>query len=204
MLAEALVDFRGRNPLVLAIPRGAVPMARLIADRLDGELDVVLVRKLGAPGQPELAIGSVDEDGEVYLTGAAGWLGIRPEYIALERDRQLALLRTRRTLYTPSRGPISPAGRPALVLDDGIATGSTMIAALRAVRRARPLELVAVTAVLPREALASIEPEADRVDFLDLPEPFGSVGEFFEDFSQVSDEEVIRMLSGPEGVDRRA
>lgn len=194
LLAEALIEYRGRNPLVLAIPRGAIPMGRVIADHLGGELDVVLVRKLGAPGQPELAIGSVDEDGEVYLTGAARLLGAGTPYFEEERKRQMALIRSRRELYTPARGPISPGGRITLVLDDGIATGSTMIAALRATRRKRPLELLAVTSVLPLESIDRIRRDADRIVYLYAPDFFGSVGEFFADFSQVSDEEVIEAL----------
>ncbi|HET7724502.1 MAG TPA: phosphoribosyltransferase family protein, partial [Propionibacteriaceae bacterium] len=110
LLAQRLATYKGQHPLVLAIPRGAVVMAKIIADDLGGDLDVVLVRKLGAPYDPELAIGSVDEAGRTYLSAFAGRAGADDAYIAQERAAQLALTRKRRRLYTPVRQPIDPAG----------------------------------------------------------------------------------------------
>jgi predicted phosphoribosyltransferase len=146
LLAQRLEKYRGRRPLVLAIPRGAVPMGKIVADLLDGELDVVLVRKLRAPFNPELAIGSIDEMGAVYLDPAARDLWDKA-YLEAEKKAQLETLRTRRQQYAPTGAPIDAAGRVAIVLDDGIATGSTMIAALRAVRSRHPAELIAATGV---------------------------------------------------------
>jgi putative phosphoribosyl transferase len=133
LLARRLAEYRGRDPLVLAIPRGAVPMGKIVADALDGELDVVLVRKLRAPYNPELAIGSIDETGAVYLDPDIRHLA-NDAYLEAEKRTQLATLRQRRLQYEPAGAPIDATGRIAIVLDDGIATGSTMIAALRAVR----------------------------------------------------------------------
>jgi predicted phosphoribosyltransferase len=194
-LAEALRDRAGEDPLVLAIPRGAVPMGLVLAEALGGELDVVLVRKLGAPGQPELAIGAVDEDGKVHLNEAASILHVREDYLERECRRQRAVLRARRVHYTPDRPAIPVRGRTVIVLDDGIATGATMIAALRATRRKGPRELIAAAAVMPPETRALIEREADRVVCLETPGDFLAVGQFFEHFDQVSDDEVIEALT---------
>ena len=194
-LVQALEKFRGQNPLILAIPRGAIPMGEILARELGGNLDVILVRKLGAPGHAEYAIGAIDESGHVYLNPGAQGLLISPEYLEEEKQSQLALLAKRRQEYTPHHPPISPRGRIAIVLDDGIATGSTMIAALSAVRAQEPKYLVAATAVAPPDTLARLEPYADEVVCLEAPRNFYAVGQFFEDFSQVSDEEVIEILS---------
>jgi predicted phosphoribosyltransferase len=137
MLARRLEKYLQQHPLVLAIPRGAVPMGKIVADALDGELDVVLVRKLRAPYNPELAIGSIDETGEVFLDPQIRDLWDEP-YLEAEKKTQLATLQQRRQQYEPAGAVIDAAGRIAIVLDDGIATGSTMIAALRAVRARHP------------------------------------------------------------------
>ncbi len=197
LLAGVLGDLRGRNALVLAIPRGGVAMGRVLADRIVADLDVVLVRKLRAPNQPELAIGAVDEEGVTLLDDTARLLRVSDRALEEERARQLALLRERRALYSPGRPPISPAGRIVIVLDDGVATGATMTAALRATRRKGPARLIAATAVMPLDTLERIENEADRVVCLDTPEWFEAVGEFFEDFSQVTNEDVASALSAP-------
>lgn len=194
LLARKLAKYRGQRPLVLAIPRGAAPMAAIIADSLGGEIDVVLVHKLGAPGQPELAIGSVDESGHTYLSGYVRDLGISADYIAAEREAQIQTLRRRRALYTPNRPPIDPAGRVVVVVDNGIATGATMIAALRAVRAQKPARLIAAVAVVPASTLKAIEGEADEVVCLHAPLSFYAVGEFFEDFFQVEDDTVAAIL----------
>jgi putative phosphoribosyl transferase len=202
LLAGKLAKYKGRNPLVLGIPRGAVPMAKIIADALDGELDVVLVHKLGAPDQPELAIGSVDENGHLYLGEVACELGIGADYIEEEKETQLNTLRDRRARYTPLRAPIDPSGRIVIVVDNGIATGSTMIAALRAIRTRQPKRLIAAIAVAPARVFKRIAKESEEIVCLETPENFFAVGEFFRDFSQVSDEEVAAILQ--ERVTKRA
>lgn len=199
LLAKELASYRGQNPLVLAIPRGALPMAKILADELQGELDVVLVRKLGAPGNPELAMGSVDETGHVSIADYAKGYGISEQYIAEEASRQQEVLRRRRAAYTPVHPPIDPAGRVVIVVDDGIATGSTMIAALHALRARHPAKLIVASAVSAPDALARIERDADDVVCLDAPANFYAVGQFFEDFAQVSDAEVIDILREAKG-----
>lgn len=199
LLAGRLARYRGQHPLILAIPRGAVPMGRILADELDGELDVALVRKIGAPGNPEFAIGSVDESGEVRVREWAEEYRIPETYIQREARRQLALIRERRRLYTPGVPPADPVDRVVIVLDDGVATGSTMIAALERVREQRPRRLVAAMAVAPRETVAELAQEADEVVCLATPQPFLAVGRFFRDFSEVPDGEVIAALSSTPG-----
>lgn len=195
ILAKRLAHYRGGKPLVLGIPRGAVPMARVIAEALEGDLDVVLVHKLRAPFQPEFAIGSVGESGEVYLGEAVEQYGIPQSYVDEEAKRQLETLRRRRRLYTPGRAPRSAEGRTTIVVDNGVATGWTMIAALRAIKAERPARLVAAMAVAPPSAVAVMEREADEVVCLEKPESFFAVGQFFADFSEVTDEEVREILS---------
>ena len=134
-LAAALARYRGQTPLVLAIPRGGVPIGRIVADQLDGELGVVLVRKLGAPWDPELAVGAVDEEGTVMLNENAPWAGADAAYVEREAQRQLELIRERRHRYGVGCSPAPARGRTVIVVDDGLATGATMIAALRASKR---------------------------------------------------------------------
>lgn len=195
-LAERMARYRGAHPIILAIPRGAVEMGRILAEELGGELDVVLVRKIGAPGSPEFAIGSVAESGEVVVSPWAEEAGIPQSWIEQEARRQLAVLEERRRLYTPDRLAGNPEGRVVIVLDDGVATGSTMLAALEQVRARGPRKLVAATAVAPREALMKLARLADEVVCLASPEPFFAVSLFFEDFPQVSDDEVTAILAG--------
>jgi predicted phosphoribosyltransferase len=185
-------DYKNKNPLVLGIPRGALPMAEIIADALGGELDVVLVHKLSHPDQPEFAIGAIDESGNAYLAEWATELGA--QFLAEEKQRQLAVLRRRRAQYTPLRPPIDPRGRIAIVVDDGIATGSTMIAALRAVRARQPKKLICAVAAAPPQTVRSISREADAIVCLTTPVEFFAVGQFFEDFTQVTDEDVVTIL----------
>jgi len=195
LLARRLsVYYRNKNPLVLGIPRGAIPMAKIIADVLGGQLDVVLVHKLGHPLQPELAIGAIDENGIFFLAEHAE--EIEAEYIEAEKKRQVETLRRRRTEYTPYRPPIDPHERVVIVVDDGIATGSTMTAALRAVRAQKPKKLVAAVAVASPEAARAMLREADAMVCLKVPVDFYAVGQFFVDFGQVRDEDVVAILQG--------
>ncbi len=195
-LVAALARFRGKNPLVLAIPRGAVPMGRLLARELEGELDVVLVRKLGAPGNPEFAVGAVDEAGWTYIAEWAAEVGASNGYLAEETATQLATMRARRAMYTPARLPIDPAGRIVIVIDDGLATGATMMAALHSVRARHPARLVCAVPVASPESLEKIRPHADEVVCLDAPPFFHAVGQFYRTFGQVEDREVVAALAG--------
>jgi predicted phosphoribosyltransferase len=194
-LAQALGAYKGRDPLVLAIPRGAVAMGAEIARLLEGELDVVLVKKLHAPGSPEFAVGAVDESGWTYVAGYAASAGADQAYLAREKDAELALLRRRRAQYTPARAPADPAGRVAIVVDDGIATGASMIAALHAVRAKQPARLVCAVPVAPADSLEQIRPYADELVCLETPEGFMAVGQFYRHFEQVEDGEVVALLA---------
>jgi predicted phosphoribosyltransferase len=195
--AELLVQrlrtsYKGKNPLVLGVPRGALPMAKIIADALGGELDVVLVHKLTHPEQPELAIGAIDEQGNAFVSEWAADLDAA--YLEEEKQRQLAVLRERRARYTPLRAPIDPRGRIVIVVDDGIATGSTMTAALRAIRARKPKKLVGAVAVASPEAARAMLRECDAMVCLNVPADFYAVGQFFDDFDQVSDDDVVAIL----------
>ena len=193
-LAEKLKSYRGKYPLILAIPRGAVPMAKIIADKLAGELDVVLVRKLRAPHQPELAIGSINESGWTYLADFAQLYGGSASYLEAEKRTQTETIRQRRAQYTPIRPPIDPAGRIVIVIDDGLATGATMISALHGLRAMKPAKLICAIPVSPPDTLAKVADLADEVVCLEAPPFFQAVGQFYQHFPQVDDDEVIELL----------
>lgn len=202
LLADALAQWQGTIPLVAAIPRGAVPMAKIIAERLGGQLDVVLTRKLHAPGNPEFAIGAVDETGWTYIADYAGQTGASRRYIETETAKELETIRRRRSLYTPNRAPIDAAGRIVAVVDDGLATGATMIAALHAMRARAPQRLICAVPVASIEALEKVRGYADEVVCLQAPSAFYAVGQFYASFPQVDDDEVVALLRDSGG--RRA
>lgn len=192
-LAGALRKYAGTHPVILAIPRGAVPMGRILADALEGDLDMLLVRKIGAPGDPEYAIGAVDERGAVILNDDATSAGASQDYLDREAQTQLALIRAWRRLYAP-RGPVELRGRTVIVLDDGLATGATMEAALRAARAQHPALLVCAVPVAAPDRLARVERLADAVVCLATPTPFRAVGLYYRNFRAVQDEDMAAAL----------
>lgn len=171
-------------------------MAARIARSLAGEVDVVLVRKLRAPAQPEVAVGAVDEQGRTYVAPYAGRFGADEEYLAEERDRQLELIRSRRHRYTPGRAPLDPTARVVVVVDDGMATGSTMLAALHTLQNHHPALIVCAVPVASEDALALVRDQADEVVCLETPHHFAAVGNFYRDFGEVTDDEVVAALNG--------
>ncbi|MDR7587078.1 MAG: phosphoribosyltransferase [Armatimonadota bacterium] len=194
-LAEALQSCRDRRPVVLAVPRGGVVVGYQVAVALDAPLDVVVPRKLRAPFNPELAIGAVAHDGSVYLDeGLVRTLGVPDDYLRQEIAYQTEEIRRRMHAYRGERPLPDVAGATAIVVDDGVATGATMIAALRAVRALGPRELVAAVPVAPPETVERLRREADQVVCLHTPALFYAVGQFYEDFSQTTDEEVVALL----------
>jgi predicted phosphoribosyltransferase len=197
-LARALLHLKESRPVVLGLPRGGVPVAFEVAVALAAPLDVVLVRKIGAPGQPELGLGAVVDGAhpQVVLNEELVQL-IQPgqAYLKAEEKRQLAEIERRRALYRPGRAPLSLAGRTAIAVDDGIATGGTMKAVLLALRKSGVHRLVLAVPVAPPGTLQELAPLADEVVCLISPEPFYSVGSHYRDFAQTTDEEVIHLLA---------
>lgn len=196
-LAAALERFRDSDLLILALPRGGVPVAFEVACALDAELDLVFVRKLGAPGYPEVGIGAVVDGADPQLVLNEGLLReIAPgrAYIEAEYHRQLAEIERRRSAYAGSRAPQSAAGRTVIVVDDGIATGGTVRAALQALRKTRPARLVLAVPLAPADVVQVLGQECDEIVCLAMPEPFDAVGAHYGDFTQTSDEEVVTLL----------
>lgn len=189
-LALALDDYRGRKPIVLALARGAVGMGAAIADELGGELDVALVRKLRAPFCPQLSVGAVDDSGWTYVARHAPGAGVDSLYLATEKAAQLRVLRLQRTLYRGSRNPLDLKGRTVIIVDDGMATGTTMITALLAARSKRVAHLVCAVPVAPSDTLFELAPCADQFFCLDAREHFDTVSTFYRSFPRVSDEEA--------------
>ena len=167
----------------------------MLADELGGELDVVLVRKLRSPFSPEFAVGAIDESGWAYVAPHAFSAGADPEYLLQEKQVQLEVLRKRRAQYTPTRPAIEAKGRIVIVVDDGLATGATMITALHAARAKQPERLICAVPVAAPDSLQRVRPYADEMVYLDAPEPFFAVGRFYRDFPQIEDEEVIALLA---------
>lgn len=196
-LAKALSEYKGRSAVILALPRGGVPVAAEVAAALHAPLDLVLVRKIGVPSQPELAMGAV-------VDGAAPIVVRNEEVIrfsgttADEFDavcaRELAEIERRRQLYLGARARAEIAGQVVIVIDDGIATGATTRAALQAIRRRKPKELVLAVPVAPPDTIEQLREEVDALICLETPELFGAIGYFYRDFRQVSDEEVVAIL----------
>lgn len=197
-LAAALEHYKGRPTAVLALPRGGVPVAAEVARALAAPIDLILVRKIGAPRQPELAIGAV-VDGLPPITvrneDIIAHIGVSERAFNAIRDQELAEIERRRRFYLGDRRRAEIAGHIAIVIDDGIATGATMRAALRALRLRKPERLVLAVPVAPVGTIEALAQEADEVVCLEIPHDFHAIGYFYEDFHQVSDEEVIAILA---------
>jgi putative phosphoribosyl transferase len=197
-LAAQLLPFKDKAPVVLALPRGGVAIGFEIARLLGAPLDVVLVRKIGVPWQPELALGALADGGtpEIFIDERMQKaLDIPPDYVRDETARQLAELERRRQIYCAGRPPVEIGGRTAIVVDDGIATGSTMRVALRAVRRRGPAFLVLAAPVAAADTLAALASEADQTVCVAAPKGLGAIGYYYEDFHQMSDDEVTDLLA---------
>jgi putative phosphoribosyl transferase len=198
LLAQALAAYQDRQPVVLALPRGGVPVAAEVAEALHAPLDLILVRKIGVPMQPELAMGAV-VDGDKPLVvrneDVIALAGITEAEFKRVCDDELAEIERRRQRYLGGRARAELAGRTAIVIDDGIATGATTRAALRATRLRKPNKLVLAVPVAPTESLAAMREEADDVVCLEDYEDFGAIGYFYADFRQTSDQEVIDTLA---------
>jgi predicted phosphoribosyltransferase len=197
-LAKALAGYRDRNPAILALPRGGAPVAAEIAAALAAPLDLIFVRKIGVPFQPELAMGAV-VDGAAPLTvrneDVIDAAGVSEAAFAAIRDRELAEIHRRRERYLHGRAPLDIAGKTAIVVDDGVATGATTRAALRAVRKQQPAELVLAVPVAASDTLRELRGDADAIVCLEDHTRFGAIGAYYHDFRQVSDEEVMDILA---------
>ena len=194
-LASALKDFRGKNAVVLAIPRGGVVVAYEIAKELNLPLDVIIPRKIGAPDNPELAIGAMTEDGTIIIDkNLVAYLGVPESYIEEESERQKHEIERRLKNYRSSEPYPNLKGKEVIIVDDGIATGSTMKAALASVKNKGAKTVTIAVPVGPPETIRELEKQADRVECLYTPEYFAAIGQFYRDFEQTSDEEVTELL----------
>jgi len=200
LLARELEAHRTPRPVVLGIPRGGVVVAAEIAAGLGAELDIVLSRKIGAPGNPELAIGAVSEDGQLFLDeGIRGRLGVPQQFVAQQRALQIEEIARRVALYRAVQPKVPLHGRVVILCDDGLATGSTMQAALWAVRREQPGRVIIAVPVGAAETVERLAGSADELLCLRVPEDFGAVGRFFSKFDQTSDKEVLGILAARRG-----
>lgn len=196
-LARALAKYKNRHPVVLALPRGGVPVAAEVAAALDAPLDLVLVRKIGVPNQPELAMGAVT-DGNAPTVVCNNEIiescGISEQVFDAVANEELAEIERRRRRYIGDRARAEVEGKVAIIIDDGIATGATTLAAIQAVRSRKPKELVLAVPVAPLDTVKKLHSEVDAIVCLDTPEELGAIGYFYRDFHQVSDEEVVGTL----------
>lgn len=199
-LAKALSTVKGEDLVVVGIPRGGVIVAAEVAKHFSAPLDVVFPRKIGAPGNPELAIGAVVARGEVYLNeGLVKSLSVSKDYIEEEVEKELLEIERRKRDYLGKRRELNYEGKTVILVDDGLATGYTALAALKALRKKKPKKLILAVPVSPPETLEFIKPYADEVIVLEVPYYFYAVGQFYRSFEQVSDEEVKEVLSRYEG-----
>ena len=201
-LAEALWEYRGKDVVVLGIPRGGVVVAKEVADALGAPLDVVVTRKIEAPGEPEYALGAVTQDGDVMMDRAAAEsLGATPAYLDEQVRKKREEVRERMQRFRGEEPYPKLEGKTVVIVDDGIATGSSMSAAVLTVRKMKPKEVVVAVPVAPADAVETLSQDGYRVVCLETPGPFLAIGEFYGDFEQVEDGEVKRILD--EGRSRR-
>jgi putative phosphoribosyl transferase len=193
-----LAPLRDEHPVILALPRGGVPVAYEVARLLDAPLDVALVRKLGAPMQPELGIGAVVDGPHPQMVlneDVVKLVGADPHYIETEKNQQLREIERRRKLYRGDRPAMEVRDRTVVLVDDGIATGGTVRAVLRALERDGARRRILAVPVAPRETLEALSPDAEEIVCLATPEPFFAVGAYYADFTQTTDSEVIELLN---------
>ncbi len=197
LLAENLQYLKGKNTVVLGIPRGGMVIANEIYRALNADLDIVLARKIGAPGEPELAIGSVGEDGKLLLNDDLVFrTGADKFYIEEENQRQLAEIRKREKIFRKVKPKVPLNGRTVIITDDGVATGATMQAALWSVRQENPQKLIVAVPIGAKESVELLSLQADRVIVLRVPQYLGAIGGFYEHFEQSSDAQVLEFLKG--------
>lgn len=195
-LASALAGVSGKNSIVLAIPRGGVIVGYEIAKALNLPLDVIIPHKIGAPDNPELAIGAMTEDGTIILDRSViSYLGVPEAYIKEESEVQKREIERRLKMYRKNEPYPDLHGRDVIVVDDGIATGSTMKAALASVRKRGAKTIIAAAPVCPPSTIKELAKEADQIICVHSPEYFSAIGQFYENFEQTTDEEVIEILS---------
>ena len=185
-----------KNPVCLAIPRGGVVIGLEVAKSLECPMDIVVARKLGAPGNPELAIGAVTAEGDLVLDDALiERIEVSHDYILEKQEEQIKEAERREKTYRSGRKALSLRGKTAILVDDGLATGATMEAAVRSVRRKKAVKVIIAVPVAPLETVARLKKSVDEVVVLAAPESFWAIGQFYEHFPQVSDEEVIEILT---------
>jgi putative phosphoribosyl transferase len=198
-LAEAMAHLRDEDVVVLGIPRGGVEVAAVVAAALQAPLDVVIPRKVGAPGNPELGLGAVAEDVEVLDQHLIRVLNVSESYLRREIAAQREEIARRSSAYRRGRPPVDLAGKVAVIVDDGVATGGTAVAALRWARAKGAKRVVLAVPVAPAEAVRRLGPEADEIVVLASPEPFYAVGQWYRSFPQIPDERVIELLASSAG-----
>lgn len=201
-LAEALSSLADEDVVVLGIPRGGVDVAAVVAEALHAPLDVVIPRKVGAPGNPELGLGAVAEDVEVLDQHLIRTLDVSEDYLRRKIADEREEIARRSALYRSGRPPVDLAGKVAVVVDDGVATGGTAAAALRWARAKGAKKVILAVPVAPGEAVRRLKDEADEIRVLATPEPFFAVGQWYRSFPQIADERVIELLSRSAGNSR--
>lgn len=195
-LAELLSDYKNKQAVVIAIPRGGVEVGYAVASKLSSPLEVTVPRKIGSPADPELAVGAIAEDGTIYIDEEVSkMIGIRDDWIRIEAERELREVKRRIEVYREGKPLPSLRGHIVLLVDDGIATGATIIATARFLRKLEPEKLVIAAPVAPPEAVSKLSREADDLRFVETPSPFFAIGQFYQDFSQLSDSQVLEYLS---------
>ncbi|RLG03162.1 MAG: phosphoribosyltransferase [Thaumarchaeota archaeon] len=195
-LAGLLSDYEGERTAVIAIPRGGVEVGYVVASKLSSPLEVTVPRKIGSPADPELAVGAIAEDGTIYIDEEVSkMIGIRDDWIRIEAERELQEVKRRIEVYRGGKPLPSLKGYTILLVDDGIATGATIIATARFLRKLEPEKLVIAAPVAPPEAVPKLSREADDLRFVETPSPFFAIGQFYQDFSQLSDAQVLEYLS---------